>query len=393
MPYDFDTVPNRRNTYSSKWDAMEKLFGRSDLLPLWVADMDFLMPPELEEAIEVRLKRGVLGYTTVLPSFSQSISDWLANRHGWQIDNDWILFVPNVVFAVNTVITTFTEPGERIVVQPPVYPPLFRSIIRNGREVVYNPLKISGSRYEMDLEDLAEKLKTPTKMLLLCSPHNPVGRVWKREELIALIELCRAHGVMIVSDEIHFDLVYEGYRHTHTAEQDAEASRNIITLTSPSKTFNIPGIHISYVVIPEAEARRRYGEKMRDIGVFDPGLFGIVATEAAYTSCSDWLDELLSYLRGNVKYLFDFLGDRLPFIRPFRPEGTFLVWMDFRKLGLGDEDLKSFLIQKAGLGFSDGNTFGPGGQGFQRMNIGCPRSLLEQALLQLERACADLTIS
>ncbi len=390
MPYDFDTVPNRRNTYSSKWDAMEKLFGRSDLLPLWVADMDFLLPPELEEALEHRLKQGVLGYTTVLPSFSQSIVDWLANRHGWQIENDWILFAPNVVFAVNTAITAFTEPGDRIVVQPPVYQPLYRSIIRNGRQVVYNPLKISGSRYEMDLEDLAEKLKTPTRMLLLCSPHNPVGRVWEQEELIALIDLCRSHDVMIVSDEIHFDLVFEGYRHTPTAMLDAEAARNTITLSSPSKTFNIPGIHISYVIISEPEARRRYGERMRDIGISNPGLFGIVATEAAYNSCSGWLDELLDYLRGNLQYLLGFLGDRLPFIRPFKPEGTCLVWIDFRKLGLDDKDLKSFLIQKAGLGFSEGSMFGPGGQGFQRMNIGCPRSLLEQALLQLERACADL---
>jgi len=388
MAYDFDTVPDRRNTYSSKWDAMEKLFGRSDLLPLWVADMDFLMPPELEEAIEDRLKRGVLGYTTVLPSFSQCIADWLANRHGWQIENDWILFVPNVVFGVNTAITTFTEPGDRIVVQPPVYPPLYRSIKRNGREVVYNPLRVVGNRYEMDLENLAEKLKNPTQMLLLCSPHNPVGRVWEREELIALIDLCRSHDVMIVSDEIHFDLVFEGHRHIPTATLDAEASRNIITLSSPSKTFNIPGIHISYLIIPEPEARRRYGERMRDIGISNPGLFGIVATEAAYNFCSDWLDELIDYLRGNVNYVFDFLRERLPFIRPYRPEGTYLVWMDFRKLGLDDEDLKRFLVHEAGLGLSEGTMFGPGGQGFQRMNIGCPRSLLEQALLQLERACA-----
>ncbi len=396
MPYDFDTVPNRRNTYSSKWDALEKLFGRADLLPLWVADMDFLMPPELEEAIELRLKGGVLGYTTVLPAFSHSVANWLAKRHDWKIDSEWILFTPNVVFGVNTAITTFTDPGDRIVVQPPVYPPLYRSVTRNNREVVFNPLKISGSRYVMDLEDLARKLEKPARMLLLCSPHNPVGRVWEKEELIPLIDLCRSHGVTIVSDEIHFDLVFGGHKHLPTASVAADANlaeeADIITLSSPSKSFNIPGIHISYAVISDAEARRRYAERMRDIGISGPGLFGIVATEAAYNSCSGWLDELLRYLEGNVRYTVEFIEKRLPFIRPYRPEGTYLVWLDFRKLGLGDEDLKKFLIEKAGLGFSEGINFGPGGEGFQRMNIGCPRSLLERALEQLEKACSKLQI-
>jgi cystathionine beta-lyase len=390
MLYDFDTIPDRRNTYSSKWDNTEKLFGRGDVLPMWVADMDFLLPPELEEAIEKRLKRGVLGYTTVLPSFSKTISDWLAKRHGWQVDGSWIVFAPNVVFAVNTAITTFTDPGDRIVVQPPVYPPLFRSVRRNGRELVYNHLKISGSRYVMDLEDLSRKLREPTRMLLLCSPHNPVGRVWDKEELAAVIDLCRSRGVMIVSDEIHFDLVFDGYRHIPTATLAQDA--NIITLSSPSKTFNIPGIHISYVVIPEAEARRQYSERMRDIGISGPGLFGIVATEAAYSSCSGWLDELLGYLEGNLDFLIGFLEQRLPHIRAFRPEGTYLVWLDFRKLGLDDKNLKDFLVQRAGLGLSEGSTFGPGGEGFQRMNIGCPRSLLEQALTKLEQACASLDV-
>jgi cystathionine beta-lyase len=388
--YDFDSLPDRRNTFSYKWDAMEKEFGSANLVPLWVADMDFPSPPQLLAAIEKRLKQGVLGYTFASQSCAQSIAGWLQRRHGWKIERDWILLSPNVVFSVNTAITAFTEPGDRVIVQPPVYPPLFRSVLRNGREIVYNPLKLSGDRYEMDLQDLAEKLKSPTRMLVLCSPHNPVGRVWQREELVALADLCLSNDVMIVSDEIHFDLVFGEYRHIPTASLGSEIAASTITLSSPSKTFNIPGIHSSYAIISELEARRKFDERMRDIGLSCPSLFGVVATEAAYNHCSGWVDELLDYLWKNLEFVIGFFREHLPSINPYKPEGTYLVWLDFSKLGLDDEELKEFLVSRAGLGLSPGTTFGPGGEGFQRMNIGCPRSLLERALLQLKKAYEDL---
>ncbi len=385
MNYDFDRVIERRGSGSLKWDDTEKYFGAKDIIPLWVADMDFQSPREVQDALRKRVEHGIFGYGAGSPGYYRAQVNWLHQRFGWPVEENWITISPGVIPALNMVIRTFTAPGDKIIIQPPVYYPFFSCIENNGRTPVVNPLRVEGDRYVMDFSDLEEKIDSRVKLLILCSPHNPVGRVWQEKELRRLAEICRRHRILVASDEIHSDLVLTG-RHTPFPALGPECARNAIVLTSTSKTFNLAGLQVSNTIISDPELRRRFRHTQQCGGFTRPNVFGQVAVEAAYNHGEAWLEELLTYLKGNLDYILDFVRKHMPAFKIIPPEGTYLVWMDCRSLGLDDKELKSFLLQKAGVGFSLGYPFGPGGEGFVRINIACPRAHLREALERLREA-------
>lgn len=390
MNYDFDTLTDRRGTDCVKWDCLKDFFGYDDILPMWVADMDFLSVPPAADAVRKRAEHGIYGYTDLSESFYKSVINWMSARHGWDIKKDWILFSPGVVPSINMAVMAYTRPGDCVLIQPPVYPPFYAAINNNKRNLVKNPLKLENGRYTMDFEDLEKKLKTGIKMAILCSPHNPVGRVWSREELKTFGELCVKYNTIIVSDEIHSDLVYKGREHTPIASICESFAQNTITCTASSKTFNIAGLCTSTVTIPNRELYEGFLNVIKCIGLTLGNVFGITAAEAAYNFGSMWLDELLKYLEGSLDYLLSFLKERVPGIKAERPEGTYLVWLDCRELGLNQKDLVRFMLEKAKVGLNDGTEYGPEGQGFMRMNIACPRKNLEEGLRRIENAVNNL---
>jgi len=311
----------------------------------------------------------------------------LNRRHNWSIQQDWIVFTPGVVPALSAAVNTYTEKGEKVVIQSPVYYPFRDMVEKSDREVVDNPLVRRNGKYEMDFHDLELKLADPeVKMLLLCNPHNPVGRVWKKEELMKLAELCFAHNVLIVSDDIHFDLIFKGYKHTLISSLSNEIAANTITCIAPSKTFNLAGMQLSTIIIPDEEKREKFNAYMGKLGLFAPSPFGITAVEAAYNHGEEWLDELMDYLQGNLSYLTKFINERLPQIDLIEPEGTYLVWLDFNKLDMSHEELEQFVQGEARLALDEGYIFGESGKGFERINIACPRSVLQEGLERLEKA-------
>lgn len=389
MKYNFDEVIDRRGTGSSKWDNLEKRFGEKDLLPLWVADMDFAVAGPIVEAIQKRAAHPIYGYTERPESACVAIRDWLQRRHGWKIETDWVSFTTGVVNALDIAVLSFTNPGDKVIVQPPVYAPFFRAIENNGCQVVNNPLKLVDSRYVMDLDDLEKKFDSRTKLLILCSPHNPVGRVWTENELEKLAELCLQNNVVIISDEIHSDFIYQGYKHIPLASISEDIARNTVTCIAPSKTFNVAGLATGVAIIANPRLREVFNNTLENVGV-STGIFGMVALEAAYRYGEDWLDQLLQYLEENLQFLMEFIERRIPEIKVIRPEGTYLVWLDCRELGLEGSNLKDFMLRKAKVVLNDGSWFGPGGEGFQRINIGCPRSILEKALCRIEKAVRGL---
>ena len=389
--YDFNTVHQRKGTHSIKWEFNRTMFGSDDLLPLWVADMDFACPPAVTEAVQQRAAHGIYGYTGISDAYLQSVVTWMQQRHQWTISPEWIVFINGVVPALNMLLQTFSHPGDAVVIQPPVYYPFFNAINNNGRHPLLNTLKEENGRYVMDLEDLGEKLKNPrTSVMILCSPHNPVGRVWSRSEISRVAELCLAHDVLLISDEIHHDLVFPPHQHQVTAMLSDEIARNTITCTAPSKTFNLAGLQASNIIISDEKKRRRFTQTLERNGVFGINPFGSVATIAAYESGGPWLDALLKYLTENLDYLEGFVKEHLPEVRVFRPEGTYLVWMDFRSLGLDQEALEALIEKDAGVALNQGYIFGSSGSGFQRLNVACPRQLLEEGLNRIARAVANL---
>lgn len=388
MAYDFDAIVNRRGTGSAKWDSMEQRHGEKNLLPFWVADMDFEVALPIQRAMAERLRHPVYGYTQVEPSVYDAITDWLERRHGWCVDSEWISFTTGVVNALNLIIQTFTLPGDKIVVQPPVYAPFFKSVLNNGRQVVYNSLICANDCFIMDLDHLEAHIDSRTRLLILCSPHNPVGRVWKRRELEQLAEICLRHNILMISDEIHSDFVYPDHRHIPLASLSPEVAQNTITCMAPSKTFNLAGLATSFVVIPNRRFREVFGNTLENVGVSNAFL-GITALEAAYRFGEEWLDELLTYLKGNLDYMQDFLRERALGIEMKEPEGTFLTWLDCRELVTGNLGLHDFFVYKAKIMVNDGQWFGPNGSGFVRFNIGCPRALLRAGLSRIEAAVKD----
>jgi cysteine-S-conjugate beta-lyase len=386
MKFDFDTVIDRRNTNSAKWDLVKELFGNEDVLPMWVADMDFNTAPCIVEALKKQAERGIFGYVRRPQSCSDAIVDWVRRRHGWQIRSEWLTYSPGVVTALNLCIQAFTQPGDRIIIQPPVYYPFARSIISNGRRVENNPLQQEDLRYRMDLEALEKKSAERTPLMILCSPHNPVGRVWEKEELARAGEFCVKNDIILVSDEVHCDLAYRGHKHTPTAAVSDEIAQRTITCMAPSKTFNLAGLKTSIIIIPNPKIREKYNVILQNLALGADNAFGLAALEAAYRHGEEWLEALLDYLEANMAFAARYFAEKIPKIKVVEPDGTYLLWLDCRGLGLDSQALDAFMRKTAKIWLDDGPLFGPGGEGFQRMNIACPRSTLVRALGRIEEA-------
>ncbi|MBW1708919.1 MAG: PatB family C-S lyase, partial [Deltaproteobacteria bacterium] len=380
MKYDFDRVIDRTNTNSAKWDAVEQLFGDKDVLPMWVADMDFQVPTEVIEALKKKAGHGIFGYTFKQPSYYEPFLNWMEKRHGWQIKKEWLTYSPGVVTSLILCVLALTQPGDKVILQPPVYYPFFRVILNNGRQVVNNPLKFENGRYYMDLDDLEKRAGGRTRLMILSSPHNPVGRLWEKEELVKLGEFCVKNDIVLISDEVHSDLVYTGHKHIPTASISEEISLQTITCVAPSKTFNLAGLKSSVIIISDPKLRNQYNVMLGNLGIGMDNSFGLEALKSAYQHGEEWLKQLLEYLQQNMEFTLRYFEEKIPEIKVIKPEATYLLWLDCRKLGFDNKGLKEFMIKKAKVGLDDGPPFGPGGEGFQRINIACPRATLEEGL-------------
>jgi len=389
MHYNFDKIINREHTASVKFDLRKEVFGKEDILPMWVADMDFETPDFVIDTLKKRLEHPILGYSYRPDSYYQSIINWVKRRHQWIIKKEWISFSPGIVPAINMAIMAYTEPGDQIIVQPPVYHPFFSAIKNNHRIQVDNPLTLQNGRYFIDFNDLKAKLKD-AKMILLSNPHNPGGSVWSKEELQTLGELCVENDVLIMADEIHSDLVFKPAQYVPMASLSPEIANQTVTFIAPSKTFNMAGLATSSVVISNNILKEKFDQILDTIHIGMGNIFGAVASEAAYTHGDEWLDELLEYLSKNMDYVEQFITEYIPEIKVIRPEGTYLMWLDCSDLNLNNKDLKDFMIQDAGLGFNDGRMFGAGGDQFMRMNVACPIQTIKIALRKLEQAVNQL---
>ncbi|HSA96928.1 MAG TPA: PatB family C-S lyase [Acidobacteriota bacterium] len=386
MKYDFDKVIDRCGTESLKWVYPRKVLKVEDAIPLWVADMDFESPPAVIEALKRRVEHGVFGYPLVPPSFYQAAIDWLKRRHGWEVEKKAMAMTPGIVPALNYAVRAFSRPGDPVIIQTPVYHPFYYAIENNGRRVIRNPLRFDGRRYTMDLDDLRTKIDRPGRMLILCSPHNPVGRVWRREELEELGRIAVERDLVVIADEIHHDLVYRGHRHHVFAALAPELAQQTVTCIAPSKTFNIAGLTTAAVVAANPDLLQRFKDEAERAG-FDLGnALGIVAFEAAYRHGEAWLEELLVYLERNIDAMETFLADRVPGVRLVRPEGTYLTLLDARGIGLEAAKLNDFFLKTCRVYFSDGTIFGQELEGFVRINFGCPRATLVEALERIEQA-------
>jgi cysteine-S-conjugate beta-lyase len=387
MAYDFDTVVDRHGTASVKWDYEEKFTGLTGLLPLWVADMDFRAPPEIMDAIRRRVEHCIFGYVREPDSYFAAAAAWLQRRHAWTVPRDWMVTSPGVLPGLAAAIQAFTQPGDGIVMQPPVYHPFPIRVTSSGRRIVENPLVLRDGAWQMDLDGLERVIDEGTRMFILCSPHNPVGRVWERATLSRLAAICRARGVLVVSDEIHMDLVMPGCRHTPIATVSGESAANTVTLVAATKTFNLAGLGGSISIIADKDLRTRFEAVQHSLfGVANA--VAVAAAEAAWRRGEAWLDEVLVYIKGNDDLLRKFFAERLPAVRVFPLEGTYLALLDFGRLGLDDAELKERLLKEARVWFDEGTKFGRGGQGLQRLNLACPRSVLADALARMEKAFA-----
>lgn len=387
--YDFDKQIDRRGTDSVKYDLLKPLFGADDILPMWVADMDFEVPEFIHEAIVSRAGHPIYGYTFRPDRFYETVAGWMEKRHGWSVDPSAINFSPGIVPALNMITLAFTEPGDHIVVQPPVYFPFFTAVENHGRKLIYNQLHEDKGRYTIDFAGLEEAFQSGVKLMFFCHPHNPVGRAWNKEELETLAALCVRYGVTIVSDEIHSDLLLFGHVHFPLASMGREVKEHTITCVAPSKTFNLAGLHSSAVIIENKEMKKKYDTMLDHLHVGGGNLFGQVAMEAAYRHGEEWLEQLLDYLEGNFSLLREILHTHVPELTVSPLEATYLVWIGMHHTGLSDKKLTQLMVENARLGLVDGPRFGPGGGGYQRMNIALPRMQLEQAALRLTRAILD----
>lgn len=384
--YNFDEIIERRGTDSIKYDQLEERFGNADLLPLWVADMDFRTPDFIVEAIRKRCEHELFGYTYASDAYYESIINWVHYKYNWKIRKEWISYIPGIVKGIAFALHCFTRPGDKVVIQPPVYHP-FRIVPESmGRQVVYNPLKMIDGAYEMDFEQLESVLDDSCKVLILCNPHNPGGIVWKKETLIRLADLCARHGLLVISDEIHAEMAYPQYNHHPFASVSETAASCSLTFMAPSKTFNIAGIVTSYAIIPDETIRKQFYSFM-EAGEFGDGtIFAYTATTAAYTYGAEWLQQMRMYIMENVRFVDEFITANLPKIKVYLPQASFLVWLDCRELQLDQEELVRLFQDQAGLALNDGSIFGPGGEGHMRLNIGCPRSVLDKAMKALKKA-------
>lgn len=380
----FDEIINRENTRALKLEYRERLFGSGDVVPLWVADMDFAAPPAVRAALSNRMEHPIFGYTNRPDAFFKSIMGWLKRRFDWEVDQSWIEFSPGVVPNLGLAVQAFTQPGEGVIIQPPVYPPFFGVVKDFSREVVENPLVETENGYEIDFEHFEKVCAVPeNKLFLLCHPHNPVGRVWTPEELKRMGDICIRNHVTIISDEIHGDLVLFGHQHRPLATISPEIASITVTCMAPSKTFNLAGLSTSYMIASNPELLKAMRGLVLGYHLHMGNTFGALALEAAYNESEDWLEELKVYLEGNYNLVSEYLEKYLPEVKIPRLEATYLLWMDFRAWGMNQNELKSFMAQKAGLGLNDGNTFGREGRGFMRMNLASPRSVIAEAMQRI----------
>jgi cystathionine beta-lyase len=390
MIWNFDENVEREGTFCVKYDLRKEIFGKHDVIPMWVADMDFKTPEFVITAIRKRLDHEICGYSFRPPEYFTTISAWMKNRHGWIIDNDWICFSPGIVPALNFCTLAYTKPGDSIIVQPPVYFPFFSAVEAHGRKLIFNNLKESDGKYRMDFEQLMKIITPDTRMIMISNPHNPVGRIWTREELETLADICLRNNILILSDEIHSDLVMPGYKHIPLASLSEEIASKTITLIAPSKTFNLAGLSTSSVIISNPELRKSFNAIVENLHVGNGNLFGTIASVSAYTHGQEWLEQLITYLSGNIRIVEDFCRERIPQIIPVTTEATYMIWLDCRKLGMKGRELNSFFINQAGVGLNEGSTFGNGGEGYMRMNVATTRKTLQKALEQIEKAVSDL---
>ncbi len=399
MNFNFDEIIDRRGTGSVKWefvvtggtwaytDHADPQYGADRVLPMWVADMDFRCPPAVIEALANRVEHGIFGYTAPTASYFDAVINWMKRRYGRTVKREWITLAPGIVPAVNMMVQAFVSPGEKVLVQPPVYYPFFSAVENNGGEIVSNSLVIENDHYRMDFDDLARKAADPAvKVAILCSPHNPVGRVWTREELTRFGEICLANDVLVISDEIHCDLIYDGVEFTSFASINEEFARRSIVCTAPSKTFNLAGLKTSNVIIPDETLRQKFEQALLRNGLKGGNTFGLAAAEAAYTHGEAWLDGVMAYIQENYRFMEAYIAKHLPQLKVIPPEGTYLVWVDFRALGLDPKARKELMMKTAKLYLDEGEMFGPEGEGFERFNIACPRSILAEALERLKTA-------
>ncbi len=389
MKYNFNKNIDRFGTDCIKWDFLETFFQKKDLNALWVADMDFQTPPEILKPLQERLNHGVFGYTGLTDSFYNSVINWFTERYSWSIKKNWIITTPGVVPALSIVIQEVTEKDDEIIIQSPVYFPFKEAIELNDRKVIDNKLILKDKKYYINWSDLEEKAKT-AKMLILCSPHNPVSRVWTEEELTKLGSICEKNDLLIFSDEIHADIIFKGHQHLPTASINLNIQNRTIAAYACSKTFNLAGLHLATIIIPSFSLRKKFKGGLEKLHLTLPNIFGVVGTEAAYQYGEEWLEELLTYLWKNYKFVDEYLKANIPQLSVIKPEGTFLLWLDCSKLNLSDNELATFFIQDAKLALTNGIMFGSGGSGFMRLNIGCPKSNLVSALESLNTAISNI---
>lgn len=387
MQYDFDTPIDRTHTWSIKHDFKKENGKADDILPLWVADMDFRSPDRVVEALKKAVDHGIFGYSRADESYFDAVAAWYQKRHHLTLQPEWMTCTPGIVFALSIAVRAFTQEGDAVLIQPPVYHPFSRAILRNKRTLVENPLVLKDGHYEMDLEDLEQKvLDEHVKLMILCNPHNPVGRVWTREELTALADICLRHHVYVISDEIHGDFVWQGHEQTPYASISEEACLHSMMCTAPSKTFNLAGMATSNLFIPDPEMRRKFRSELLDVGQENMNRLGLFACRAAYEGGGEWLDQLIGYLAGNLALVRDFCKNRVPQIQLVEPEGTYLAWLDCRELGMTDDELMAFFSDDAKVWLDPGTHSGEQGSGFMRFNLGSSRSVIAQALDQIEAA-------
>ena len=389
--YDFDKIIERKGTGAVKTDALKKVYGKEDLIPLWVADMEFETPDFIVEALRERLEHPVFGYTVMPEGYWDTVKAWIEEHHGWKVKTDWMTFIPGIVKGIGMVINALLEKDDKVIIQPPVYHPFRLIPQKNGREVVFNPLKeLPDGSYEMDFENLEAVCDSQCKLLILSNPHNPAGIVWSRETLTRLADFCHSHGIIVISDEIHCDMALFGNRHIPFASVSEKAAQCSITFGAPSKTFNIAGIVSSYAIVPNEELRGKFFKWLEASEMSAAHIFAPIATMAAFKHGESWRQQMLRYLECNIRFIEEYCSHNIPQIRPLRPQASFLIWLDCRNLKLTHEELVDLFVNKAGLALNDGEMFNPGGEGFMRMNIGTSRDVLKEAMDRLSDAISTI---
>lgn len=390
--YDFDKIIERRGTGAVKTDALKKVYGKEGLIPLWVADMEFETPDFIVDALRERLEHPVFGYTVLPEGYWKTVKTWIEDHHGWKVETEWMTFIPGIVKGIGMVINALLEKDDKVIIQPPVYHPFRLIPQKNGKEVVFNPLKeLPDGSYEMDFDNLETVCDPQCKLLILSNPHNPAGIVWSRETLARLADFCYDKGITVISDEIHCDMALFGNKHIPFASVSEKAAQCSITFGAPSKTFNIAGIVSSYAIVPNEDLREKFFKWLEASEMSAAHIFAPIATMAAFTQGENWRQQMLRYIECNIRFIEEYCAQNIPQIKPLRPQASFLIWLDCRNLKLSHDELTDLFVNKAGLALNDGEMFNPGGEGFMRLNVGTPRDILKEAMDRLQDAISTIT--